>query len=220
MAIIVPDAVGILALPAQAVAEGQGRGGCQVDTCTRALRASLLAASLALAACGGGGGGSAPASTSTSTSISTPSSGTTPPPANANQIQVTVEQNPDITSYITANSPYVDVKVCNAAGSCVTVHHVLVDTGSYGLRLFDSALGGVSLSPMLSVGATPEPVGECASFVSSALWGAVRMASVSIGGNTTTTQIPIQVVGEGCVPGGQECWEPPQQLQRKPSMAQ
>ena len=29
MANIVPDAVGILALPAQAVAEGQGRGGCQ-----------------------------------------------------------------------------------------------------------------------------------------------------------------------------------------------
>ena len=29
MAIIVSDAVGILALPAQAVADGQGRGGCQ-----------------------------------------------------------------------------------------------------------------------------------------------------------------------------------------------
>jgi hypothetical protein len=33
-------------------------------------------------------------------------------------------------------------------------------------------------------------------------------------------QVPIQVIGEGVVPGGQEFEEPPQQAQRKPSTAQ
>ncbi len=181
----------------------------------RALRAlfvpAALALALALAGCGGGGGGSTPATgtttgsgttsgTGTSTgSGSTSGSSTTPPPSgNANQVPVTVEQNPAISSYITANMPYVTVTVCNGIGSCVTVPQVLVDTGSYGLRLFSSAIGGLSLTPMQSSANSTkgEPIGECASFVSSALWGAVRMASVSIGSNTTTGQIPVQVVGD------------------------
>jgi hypothetical protein len=33
-------------------------------------------------------------------------------------------------------------------------------------------------------------------------------------------QVPIQVMGEGAVPGGQELDEPPQQEQRNPSTAQ
>ncbi len=176
----------------------------------RALRALFVPAALALAltGCGGGGGGgSTPATTTGSTSGTTSSTGssstsgsTTTPPAsgNANQVPVTVEQNPAISSYITANIPYVTVTVCNGTGTCVTVPQVLVDTGSYGLRLFASAIGGLSLTPMQSSAKSTagEPIGECASFVSSALWGAVRMASVSIGSNTTTGQIPVQVVGD------------------------
>ncbi len=180
----------------------------------RALRALFVPAALALAlaGCGGGGGGGSTPATGTTTgsgttsgtgtstgSGSTSGSSTTPPPSgNANQVPVTVEQNPAISSYITANMPYVTVTVCNGIGSCVTVPQVLVDTGSYGLRLFSSAIGGLSLTPMQSTANSTkgEPIGECASFVSSALWGAVRMASVSIGSNTTTGQIPVQVVGD------------------------
>ena len=181
-----------------------------MHACIRALRALFVPAALAFAltGCGGGGGGgSTPATTTGSTSgatsstgsSSTPGSTTTPPASgNANQVPVTVEQNPAISSYITANMPYVTVTVCNGIGSCVTVPQVLVDTGSYGLRLFSSAIGGLSLTPMQSSAKSTkgEPIGECASFVSSALWGAVRMASVSIGSNTTTGQIPVQVVGD------------------------
>jgi hypothetical protein len=33
-------------------------------------------------------------------------------------------------------------------------------------------------------------------------------------------QVPIQVIGEGAVPGGQEVAVPPQHAHRKPSIAQ
>ena len=149
---------------------------------SRALRGLLLATALTVGGCGGGGGGG------TGVSPVAP-----PVIAASNQLLLTIAQNPDISSYITANMPYVTVTVCNATGNCAVVPHVLLDTGSEGLRLLASTVSGLNLAPVTAAGL---PVGECAGFVSSVLWGAVRMASVQLGGETTSAQIPIQVFSD------------------------
>ena len=92
---------------------------------------------LLLAACGGSGGGASSGGSSSSSS-----SGGTPPPALTNFTTVTVDAGPaalnvGADAYTATNVPYVTVTVC-APGSttnCQTIDHVLLDTGSVGLRL-------------------------------------------------------------------------------------
>jgi hypothetical protein len=83
------------------------------------------------------------------------------------------------------------VTVCQPnTSTCQTVTDVLVDTGSYGLRLFASVLT-VSLTPVTSGGAL---VGECAFFGShTTTWGPVRIADVGLGGEPTV-KAPVQVI--------------------------
>ena len=150
---------------------------------TRWVAAALLG--LALSACGGVGGGS----------------GTTPvPPAvGANQLLVTIEQDPAIapSANVTANIPYVTVTVCNLSGQCATVDHVVLDTGSYGLRVLQGALGGLSLPADTAAGGTQ--LAECAHFLDGHVWGAVSHASLRLGGETTSS-LPIQVIGASTLP--------------------
>jgi hypothetical protein len=95
-----------------------------------------------------------------------------------------------------ANMPCVTVKICNPgdASTCVTVGSILLDTGSFGLRVFSSAMAGppsLTLTPV--VDASAHPVAECAQFAGGNDWGPVKLASVIIG-NEPAVQIPIQVI--------------------------
>ena len=152
----------------------------------RVLRLGAAAAlGLALAACGGGGG----------------SSGTAPvaPAVGANQLLVTIEQNPALVSsnVATVNIPYVTVGVCDASARCVSIDHVVLDTGSYGLRVLQGALAGLTLPVDTAAGGTQ--LAECARFLDGHLWGAVSHASLLLGGETTGS-LPIQVIGSGTLP--------------------
>ncbi len=154
----------------------------------RALRAMRLVAAawlgLALGACGGGGSGT-----------------TTPvvPAVAANQLLVTIEQNPAIapSANVTANIPYVTVTVCNLSNQCATVDHVVLDTGSYGLRVLQGALGGLSLPVDTATGGTQ--LAECAHFLDGHIWGAVSHANLRLAGETTSS-LPIQVIGASTLP--------------------
>jgi hypothetical protein len=92
------------------------------------------------------------------------------------------------------NIPYVNVTVCRPGTTiCQTIDHVLLDTGSYGLRLLaplDAALG-------LPVVKTPSgaDAGECGKFISGYTWGAVRQADVKMA-DETASAISIQVIGD------------------------
>lgn len=160
--------------------------------------AAAIAAALSACGGGGGGGGGAPQAAATTTTTTTVSN---PPQSTAlNQVPVVVEQNPSITTYVTLNVPYVSVKVCDSSGACTTVDHVLLDTGSYGLRLFASALNGISLTPQTvsassGTATAGQPIGECANFVTSYMWGSVDTATVELAGETAAN-IPIQVVSD------------------------
>ncbi|MGI9135152.1 MAG: DUF3443 domain-containing protein [Rhodoferax sp.] len=142
-------------------------------------RLLAILVSLVLAACGGGGGG-------------TDSSGTSPkPPLAANSVAVAVES---FSAASNVNLPYVSVTVCvPGSQTCKTVDHVLVDTGSTGLRLVASALNGLALPPQ-TVG-NSSTILECARFLSFYIWGPVRLADVVIGGKRASA-LPVQMAGE------------------------
>jgi hypothetical protein len=83
------------------------------------------------------------------------------------------------------------VTVCTPGTStCQTVTDILLDTGSYGLRIFKQALS-VTLPQMMVASGS---LAECVQFGDgSSEWGPVQAASVVLG-NEPAVQVPIQVV--------------------------
>jgi uncharacterized protein YjdB len=91
------------------------------------------------------------------------------------------------------NKPCVSVTVCNPGSTttCQTVNDILLDTGSYGLRIFKSSLSDLTLSQVASGSGS---LAGCVQFADgSALWGPVQLANVQLA-NETAVQIPIQVI--------------------------
>jgi hypothetical protein len=127
------------------------------------------------------------------------------PPASTNAVAsanntmpVTVDRGPTGSSF---NMPFVSVTVCSpGTATCRTVDHILVDTGSTGLRIMSSALGSATDFPPVLNGAS-QPVAECAQFASGYVWGSVRRADVRLGGESATG-LPIQVIADGTSPFG------------------
>jgi hypothetical protein len=156
----------------------------------RATRCAALALAALLAACGGGGdgggggAGGAPAGPGTSTA-------SVPLAEGENAVALTLDKGVDGSA---VNSPYVSVTVCHpGTQACQVIDHVLVDTGSFGLRIQASALGGVTLPAVNAPGGAP--LAECASFASGYTWGSVRTADVQIGGKQAAA-IPVQVIDD------------------------
>jgi hypothetical protein len=123
---------------------------------------AALAAFILLAACGGGGGSSNSSSSAPVTTTPTP----TPTPALTNFVTVTVDQGPSAlrtggNNLYAYNQPYVSVTLCAPGTSnCQTIDHVLVDTGSVGLRILSSVLNASLLSALpLQTDASANPVG-------------------------------------------------------------
>jgi hypothetical protein len=137
-----------------------------------------------LLGCGGGGGGSG---------------GNVPtvPTTAGNVIPLVVDAGP-VAGSPSINVGYVSVTVCNptpgSTDTCQTIDHVMLDTGSYGLRLLNS-----QFSPSLKLPAVTysngDAVGECLQFVIGTIWGSVRRADVYVGGEVARS-IPIQDIGD------------------------
>ena len=154
--------------------------------------AALALLGLQLASCGGG---------------SSPSNNMIPPPTSANNVQPVVVNSGPTGNY--ANGIFTSVTVCvPSTSTCQTISDILVDTGSYGLRLLSSAGGGaltLSLPQQTSGG---NPIGECAGFVSGFTWGPIKAADITISGEHASN-VPMQVVDptfsmvpQGCKTGG------------------
>jgi len=72
------------------------------------------------------------------------------------------------------------------------VNNILVDTGSYGLRVFSSQVQSIGLTPATSGGKT---IAECQNYLdNSADWGPIAMANVQLGNETTKQPVPIQLI--------------------------
>jgi hypothetical protein len=151
---------------------------------------------LTLCACGGG-------STSGNSSSGSGSSGTAPTHDFAaggnNVVAMTVQDGPSAQGFF--NQPLVSVTVCNPMShACVTVNDVLVDTGSYGLRLMASTVASIGLTAMADPNHASNTIHECLPFADGYAWGAVSNATVSLGGETTSGATPIQVIDDSTTP--------------------
>lgn len=163
------------------------RSGSMVDRLYRTFVLSLL---LVVGACGGGGGG-----------------GNTPaapvqPVVLTNFTTVTVDDGPDALragsnpSRI-VDAPYATITVCVPRGTiCQTIDHVTVDTGSVGLRVLASVLDPAMLAGLPhEQDSQGNPVGSCYGFVDGYVFGSVRQADFTIGGEKVAG-MPLQVIGD------------------------
>ena len=92
------------------------------------------------------------------------------------------------------------------SSSCVTVDNLLVDTGSYGLRVFSTAVSSLGLSQF--VDASGHALAECMPYSGgSSDWGPVARADVRLGGRTASN-IPIQLIDAGFAARPTSCTNP------------
>ena len=153
---------------------------------------------LLMTGCGGGGSSSGTAPTPVPAS---------PVPQGNNAMSVTVDAGPEGRN---VNRLYATVTVC-APGStslCQTIDHVLVDTGSIGLRLLASELRA-DVAQTLLTGAQGLPLLNCAKFIDNTYaWGPLASVDVKLAGKTAAN-LPIQLMGhpaytsvDAACPGG------------------
>ncbi|MEN9539858.1 MAG: hypothetical protein RLZZ126_2093 [Pseudomonadota bacterium] len=146
----------------------------------RVIRLALECfALLVVVGCGGGG-----------------ASGAAGPALAANEVAVYVDAGPAGTGY-NANRLYTDVTICQpgSPGNCQTIEHVLVDTGSTGLRIL-----ATELSPTLGLVAAAASGGStlanCARFVDGSFaWGPVTTADIVLG-SLRAASTRFQVMGD------------------------
>ena len=111
-----------------------------------------------------------------------------------------------------ANGVFVTVVVCTpGTTTCQTIDHVLVDTGSIGLRLLaNTPTAGGELDPTafpLQTDANGNPIATCNQFVDGFTWGSVSQATIQMAGEIASTVpgatvagVPIQIIGDPRVP--------------------
>ncbi|MDE1943221.1 MAG: DUF3443 family protein [Betaproteobacteria bacterium] len=115
-----------------------------------------------------------------------------------NVLPLVVDQGPSALTSIAANEPFVSVTVCSpgSTSACQTIDHVLVDTGSVGLRLISSVLTPGLLAALPQArDSSGNALAECVAFASNSSWGSVRIADVQLAGETASA-LPIQIIGD------------------------
>lgn len=152
----------------------------------RAVHSSILLIALVFAAgCG--------------TSKSTSSSTTTPTGSGSvsNILAIAVNGGPTVNQpngSIYTNAAFASATICapGSTSNCVTINNLLVDTGSTGLRVFDSEVSSLNLPAInASNGAAAY---DCVSFVDGTyMWGSVAKADVTLG-SESAPGVPIHVI--------------------------
>jgi Protein of unknown function (DUF3443) len=149
----------------------------------RKLFVLAVLGSLGLAAGCGGGGGQTP--------VGVPTGGG----SGANVLSIALDGGPaPATNGIYANGAFASATICapGSTSNCVKVDHLLVDTGSAGVRVLQSEVASLNLPTLnASNGSTAY---DCVSFADgSLLWGTVQKANVTLAGETASN-IPIHVI--------------------------
>ena len=147
--------------------------------------AALLVMTLVLLACGGGG-----APPSSSSDLPKPTRG-------ANVMPVYVDAGPGNNE---VNRLYTDVTICQPGnpGNCQTIDHVLVDTGSTGLRLLAGLVNTSITQTRVNTG-NATPLLNCTQFLDgSYAWGPVARVDLRIDGQTVS-DLPVQLMGDNSV---------------------
>jgi Protein of unknown function (DUF3443) len=140
--------------------------------------------------------------TATSTQ-NTDQSGTATVTINPVNLQsITVDAGPQPQTFTAVDEAFVSVTVCVPnTNTCQTIDHILVDTGSSGLRLLSSLL---TISLPQQNDSSGNPLDECIVIADGYVWGPVALADISIAGEKAPSA-PVQVMIPGAssptVPG-------------------
>jgi hypothetical protein len=153
------------------------------DSAAAAVTAVLL---MTLTACSGGS-----STGSTSSGVTT-----TPPPVSINNVQpVIMDDGPFVNGQFVGfnNTLYTTVIICvPGTTTCESIDHVLVDTGSTGLRIPASL---VTLSLPFMTDTSNNPIGNCVQFADTTYqWGPLVKVDVQMAGEVASS-VPIQIVG-------------------------
>ncbi len=95
------------------------------------------------------------------------------------------------------NKPCVTVKVCTpGTTTCQTIDDILLDTGSYGLRIFSNATPTLLTVSLPTVASGSGFLANCARFGDGSTdWGPVKLADVVLGSDSErAVNVPIQVI--------------------------
>jgi hypothetical protein len=112
-----------------------------------------------------------------------------------NTMTVTVDSGPAAASG-QINHAYVTVKVCSPGSTqCASVDHVLLDTGSVGLRLVRSVLAAGAVTLTAQTDAQGMAIEECVSFGGGQTWGPVALADVTLAGESAA-KLPVQIMDD------------------------
>jgi hypothetical protein len=120
----------------------------------------------------------------------------TPPPPTPNTLAVTVDSGPAAaTGQI--NHAYVTVHVCvpGSTTQCTDVDHVLLDTGSWGLRLVRSVLAAGAVTLSAETDAQGQTIQECLHLGGGDTWGPVVLADVTLAGEVAA-KLPVQIMDD------------------------
>src|SRR5450631_1641454 len=125
---------------------------------------------------------------------------TVPPTPTVNTLAVIVDAGPTVGTppmpVGAVNRPYVTVKVCvPGSTTCANIDHVLLDTGSWGLRLVRSVLTASAVTLAPSTDAKGQTIQECAAFAGGQTWGPVALADVTLAGEVAA-KLPVQVMDD------------------------
>ena len=128
---------------------------------------------------------------SSTTSISTP--------AKSNTASISIGFGALGASGGYVNGAWTTVTICapNSTTNCQTIDNVLVDTGSIGLRILNSALTTVPASSLTAIAgdSSGDALQECVQYGDTSYsWGPMMAANVEIAGETASS-VPIQVIG-------------------------
>ncbi|MGB8260853.1 MAG: DUF3443 family protein [Terracidiphilus sp.] len=104
------------------------------------------------------------------------------------------------------DQPYTNVKIC-APGSttnCQVIDHVIVDSGSVGVRFIGSTIKKALLSALPAVTEGPNPITECEIYVSSFIYGPLKKADIYWAGKVARN-FPVQIGGAAGFPIPTDC---------------
>lgn len=118
-----------------------------------------------------------------------------PAAAGNNVAPITVDAGPSNLGYTSTNVAFVTVKVCvPGTSNCQSIDHVMVDTGSSGLRLLPTSTGGeLTLSLPQEKDSSGNPLAECLVFLDGYIWGPVQTADVTVAGESASS-VPVQLI--------------------------
>jgi hypothetical protein len=126
-------------------------------------------------------------------------------PSGANILPVTISTSPYANAPV--NQPLVSVTICvPGSNTCQTIDNLLLDTGSYGLRIFRSLIN-ISLPAVVDPGNSSNTLAECVGYLTGSQWGPLAVADV-IMGSEKASSVNIQEVDAGFptgIPSTSDC---------------